>query len=71
MWPLVTGASRGSPSKAAGANEGGGGRGGRGFGAIPVVAVKATRGNIGDYVTGLGNVTPIYTVTVKTAWTAS
>ncbi len=66
MWPLVTGASRGSPSKAAGANEGGGGRGGRGFGAIPVVAVKATRGNIGEYVTGLGNVTPIYTVTVKT-----
>ncbi len=31
----------------------------------PVVAVKATTGNIGVYVTGLGAITPIYTVTVK------
>jgi multidrug efflux system membrane fusion protein len=36
-----------------------------GSGAVPVVAVKARRGNIGVYVTGLGSVTPIYTVTVK------
>jgi multidrug efflux system membrane fusion protein len=36
------------------------------MGAIPVVAVKAVRGNIGEYVTGMGNVTPIYTVTIKT-----
>jgi multidrug efflux system membrane fusion protein len=36
------------------------------MGAVPVVAVKAIRGNIGEYVTGLGNVTPIFTVTVKT-----
>ena len=44
-----------------------GGRKGRGAGAgpVPVVAVRATRGNIGVYFTGLGNVTPIYTVTVK------
>lgn len=40
-------------------------RGGRGFGAIPVVAVTAHRGDIGVYFTGLGAVTPIYTVTVK------
>jgi multidrug efflux system membrane fusion protein len=33
--------------------------------ATPVVAVKATKGNIGVYVTGLGAITPIYTVTVK------
>src|SRR5580698_1142065 len=31
----------------------------------PVVAVQATKGNIGVYVTGLGAITPIYTVTVK------
>jgi membrane fusion protein, multidrug efflux system len=34
-------------------------------GVVPVVAVKATKGNIGVYITGLGSVTPIYTVTVK------
>jgi multidrug efflux system membrane fusion protein len=60
LGPRVIGATRGSPSDAPGAN-----RGGRGSGAIPVVAVKAVRGNIGEYITGLGNVTPIYTVTVK------
>jgi multidrug efflux system membrane fusion protein len=65
MWPRVIGASRGSPSDAPAANKGGGGQGGRGGGAIPVVVVKATIGNIGEYITGLGNVTPIYTVTVK------
>jgi len=37
----------------------------KGFGAIPVVAAKARRGNIPVYFTGLGAVTPIYTVTVK------
>src|ERR1700689_4205651 len=31
----------------------------------PVVAVQAVTGNIGVYVTGLGAITPIYTVTVK------
>jgi multidrug efflux system membrane fusion protein len=33
--------------------------------ATPVVAVLAQTGNIGVYVTGLGAITPIYTVTVK------
>jgi multidrug efflux system membrane fusion protein len=37
----------------------------RGFGAIPVVAARAEKGNIGVYYTGLGAVTPIYTVDVK------
>jgi membrane fusion protein, multidrug efflux system len=32
---------------------------------IPVVATKAVTGNIGVYVTGLGAITPIYTVTIK------
>ncbi|HEX5229381.1 MAG TPA: MdtA/MuxA family multidrug efflux RND transporter periplasmic adaptor subunit [Bryobacteraceae bacterium] len=45
----------------------GGGRRGRNPNqAAPVDAAKATRGNIGVYVTGLGAVTPIYTVTVRT-----
>jgi multidrug efflux system membrane fusion protein len=37
----------------------------RGAGVPPVVAVKAYQGNIGVYYNGLGAVTPIYTVTVK------
>jgi len=32
---------------------------------VPVVAAKTQKGNIGVYYTGLGAVTPIYTVTVK------
>jgi len=45
----------------------GGGQRGQGAGAgSPVDAAKARKGNIGVYVTGLGAVTPIYTVTVKT-----
>src|SRR5262245_1616389 len=35
-------------------------------GTVPVVATRAQRGNIGVYFSGLGAVTPIYTVTVKT-----
>jgi multidrug efflux system membrane fusion protein len=41
-----------------------GGKKGRG-GLVPVVATKVRRGNIGVYVTGLGTVTPINTVTLK------
>jgi multidrug efflux system membrane fusion protein len=40
------------------------GRGAAGA-AVPVVAVQAQKGNIGVYVSGLGAITPIYTVTVK------
>ncbi len=56
---------RGNGSSTAPAGKSGkGGRGGAGA-ATPVVAVQAVKGNIGVYVTGLGAITPIYTVTVK------
>ncbi len=62
--------SKGKP----GANQASEGKGGKkgaaGKGnqpaATPVVAVRATKGNIGVYFNGLGTVTPIYTVTIKT-----
>lgn len=47
-----------------GAKTGKGGKGGAPA-VIPVVPVKAVKGNIGVYVTGLGAITPIYTVTIK------
>ncbi|HEX4134712.1 MAG TPA: MdtA/MuxA family multidrug efflux RND transporter periplasmic adaptor subunit [Bryobacteraceae bacterium] len=52
----------GAAQKAAGGK--GAGRGGA-TAATPVVAAQAQTGNIGVYVTGLGAITPIYTVTVK------
>ena len=52
-----------TPTTTAGAASKGGKKGGSG--AVPVVATKARKGNIGVYITGLGSVVPIYTVTVK------
>jgi membrane fusion protein, multidrug efflux system len=52
-----------SPTAAAGATKGGG-RGGPG-GPTPVVAAAATQGDIDVIVNGLGTVTPLRTVTVK------
>ena len=52
-----------SATQNAGARSGAGARGPM---VVPVVAAKAQKGNIGVYYTGLGSVTPIYTVTVKT-----
>jgi multidrug efflux system membrane fusion protein len=58
--------SQASPAKAASDSiQAPGGRAGRGVGAIPVVAARARQGDIGVYFTGLGAVTPIYTVTIK------
>ena len=51
--------------KSGGAKSGAGKKGSRGPLATPVVAAKARKGDIGVYFTGLGAVTPIYTVTVK------
>ncbi len=53
--------SSSSATKAAAAK---GGKGAAG-GATPVVYATAKTGNIGVYVSGLGAITPIYTVTVK------
>jgi len=59
LWPKagsVSSATSSAPSK--GSKKGG-------SGVIPVVAAKARRGSIGVYITGLGSVTPVYTVTIK------
>jgi multidrug efflux system membrane fusion protein len=70
LWAHASAVGGSSGNNPGANNSGSGGKGGKGggkgSGAIPVVAVKATRGSIGEYVTGMGNVTPIYTVTVKT-----
>jgi multidrug efflux system membrane fusion protein len=59
FWPRVSGAKSSSgPPKAAGKK-------GRGDAVIPVVAAKAHKGSIPVYFTGLGAVTPINTVTIK------
>lgn len=49
-----------------GGRGGSGGRGrGAGLGPVPVVVSKVKRTSVPDYKTGLGNVTPYYTVTLK------
>ncbi len=53
-------------SAPAGQETAGAGQRPRGLMVIQAVAAKAERGNIPVYLTGLGAVTPIYTVTVKT-----
>ena len=58
FWSKKNAAGGSAAGKAAGAQK-------KGFGAIPVVAAKTFRGNIPVYFTGLGSVTPIYTVEVK------
>ena len=59
LWPKLTGKKSGvAPSPAAA-------KGGRGPLVTPVDAAKARKGDIGVYFNGLGSVTPIYTVTVK------
>jgi len=57
LWP-----KGGTTTPTASAAAKGGKKGG---GTVPVVATKARKGNIGVYIDGLGTVTPVYTVTVK------
>ncbi len=58
LWPKMKSTKSGTAPPA-------GGRGGTGSAPVPVVAAKSHKGDIGVYFTGLGAVTPIYTVTVK------
>ena len=51
--------------RASTSDKGGGGKKGRGFGgAIPVSIEKVKQGDLGEYISALGTVTPVYTVTV-------
>jgi len=59
LWPKL------KPAQPANSQAAAAGQKGRGPGTIPVVAVRAQKGDIGVYVNGLGAVTPIYTVTVR------
>jgi multidrug efflux system membrane fusion protein len=58
FWSRKSSATGGAAGTAANAQK-------KGFGAIPVVAAKARKGNIPVYVVNLGGVLPIYTVTVR------
>ena len=58
-WP------KSSASSTAVGSAKGAGKNGKGAPSTPVVAAKAFKGNIGIYYTGLGAVTPLNTVTVK------
>ncbi len=59
LWPKISGSTTSSPSAKSGKGKG------SGIAVVPVVAVRVRQGDIGVYVTGLGTVTPINTVTVK------
>jgi multidrug efflux system membrane fusion protein len=67
QWPnLKTFLPSGNSQPQSASTKGGGrGRGAGAGGPAQVVASRATKGNIKVYVTGLGAVTPIYTVTVN------
>lgn len=58
------GRSSTAPATGSAAGEAKGGKG-LGAGVTPVVAAKAEKGDIGVYLTGVGTVTSIYTVTMK------
>jgi multidrug efflux system membrane fusion protein len=59
LWP------KSSASSTTAGSAKGAGKNGKGAAATPVVAAKAYTGNIGIYYSGLGAVTPLNTVTVK------
>lgn len=51
-------------SQRATAPQGRGGRGRQGAGAVPVAVAEVNKGNMGEYIYGLGTVTSVYTVAV-------
>jgi membrane fusion protein, multidrug efflux system len=59
FWPKKSGGTAGNTSSGGAAGQK------KGAFAIPVVAAKAVKGNIPVFYSGLGAVTPIYTVTVQ------
>jgi multidrug efflux system membrane fusion protein len=59
LWPKLTGKKSGAAPPSAAT------KGGRGPLVTPVDAAKARKGDIGVYFNGLGSVTPIYTVVIK------
>src|SRR3954471_9231147 len=67
LWPRANVSARGAVPGGQGEGKKGGKRGAQGDAApaAPVVAVRARRGDIGVYFNGLGTVTLIYTVTVR------
>lgn len=65
QWPQLKALLPSGDAPSRSTAKGGGGRRGAGGGLSQVVAARATKGNIKVFVTGLGAVTPIYTVTVK------
>ncbi len=65
QWPKLKTLLPSGERTSQGTAKGGRGRRGAGGGASQVVAARATKGNIKVFVTGLGAVTPIYTVTVN------
>jgi len=65
QWPRIKALLPAGNNTSQSTAKGGRGRRGGGGGTSQVVAARATKGNIKVFVTGLGAVTPIYTVTVK------
>ncbi len=65
QWPNLKAYLPNSDAQSQGTTKGSGRTRGAGGGIAQVVATKATKGGISVYFTGLGAVTPIYTVTVK------
>src|SRR5579863_1407254 len=59
LWPRLTGKKSGTAASSAAS------KGAKGPPVTPVEAAKARKGDIGVYYNGLGSVTPIYTVTLK------
>lgn len=65
QWPRLKALLPGAQTAAQATAKGGRGRRGAGAGGSQVIAARATKGSIKVFITGLGAVTPIYTVTVN------